>query len=199
MPCNHSPSPIVDPPFPGSNKCASQTYAALVAESFGRARHCQGLARAAHHAGDCAQVRKWMWSVRVLRLAAAEWRQRAQCVAPVFVCLLWCLGCAKAPSREFDVDFNVQPSPDGTSVAWSLKFTRANFDAMLKSTPGSGHDINVLVHQKVRALIAAGLESHELAECNPHEQVVAKLDDGIAFLGTCPIVGAHVVPAANGI
>jgi len=54
------------------------TYAAIVDETFDRARHCLGLARVAQQAGDCAQVRKWMWSVRVLRLAASEWRKKAQ-------------------------------------------------------------------------------------------------------------------------
>ena len=58
-------------------------YAAIVAETFDRARHCLGVARVAHQAGDCAQVRRWMWSVRVLRLAASEWRKKAQQLAPM--------------------------------------------------------------------------------------------------------------------
>ena len=35
------------------------TYAAIVDETFDRARHCLGLARVAQQVGDCAQVRKW--------------------------------------------------------------------------------------------------------------------------------------------
>jgi hypothetical protein len=70
-----------------------ETYAAIVAESFAHARHCLGLARSAKQAGDRAQVRKWVWSVRVLRMAAAEWRNRAQRMTPMLVCLIWLLGC----------------------------------------------------------------------------------------------------------
>jgi hypothetical protein len=36
--------------------------------------------------------------VRVLRIAAAEWRKRAQRVAPAAFCLLWLVGCATTPT-----------------------------------------------------------------------------------------------------
>ena len=60
-------------------------YAAIVAETLGRAQHCLRLARAARRAGNSAERRKWLWSVRVLWIAAAEWRKRAQRIAPVTV------------------------------------------------------------------------------------------------------------------
>lgn len=161
-------------------------YAAIVAETFVRARHCLNLARQAQQAEDCTEVRKWIWTVRALRMAAAEWRRRAQRIAPVLVCFLWTLAsCAKAPRSEVEVDFNVQPSRDGTAVIWTMTFSRAQYHAMLDST--SGADLNARVHSKVRALIRAGLESDHLVGCQPVEQVVAKLDDGFAFFGTCPV------------
>lgn len=78
-------------------------YAAIIEDTFARARHCLAKAREALHSGDCAEVRKWMWSVRVLRIAAAEWRKRAQSIAPVLICLVAAMtaGCThQAPVKE---------------------------------------------------------------------------------------------------
>jgi hypothetical protein len=169
------------------------TYAAIVAESFDRARHCLGLARVAQQAGDCAQVRKWMWSVRVLRLAASEWRKKAQQLAPMLVCLVWCLGCAKAPPppQEFTANFDVQPGPDGRSVVWSLHFTVPQYHAMLESTVNGGEGA------KIHELIAAGLRSNHIAGCSSSSQAATKLANGeIAFVGSCDL-GAHAVPAGG--
>lgn len=74
------------------------SYAAIVAESFEKARHCLSLARLAQESGDCAEVRRWIWCVRVLRMAAAEWRNRASRIAPALVCLLWLVGCVARPA-----------------------------------------------------------------------------------------------------
>jgi hypothetical protein len=170
-------------------------YAAIVADSFARARHCLSLARLAQQAGDCAEVRRWIWCVRVLRIAAGEWRKRAQRIAPVVVCLLLCLGCAKPAPREFTVDFDVQPSSDGGSVRWTLRFSRSEFHTMVDTAAKDDGNVNDQVHADVRALIRAGLESHHLVGCRPVEQVVAKLDDGFAFFGTCPV--AHAMPTGG--
>jgi hypothetical protein len=59
-----------------------------------RARGCLESAQVARQAGDHDRLRKMLWCVRVLRMAASEWRQRAQRVAPMLVCLLWLAGCA---------------------------------------------------------------------------------------------------------
>jgi hypothetical protein len=170
-------------------------YTAIVAESFASARHCLSLARAAQKAGDYAQVGKWMWSVRVLRMAAAEWRKRAQFVAPMFVCLLWCfVGCTKAPlrPREFSANFEVQPSADGGSVVWSLQFkTREQYHAFLDTTADGTE------RAKVRELIAAGFQLHHIVGCSAQEKAVTRLgDDGIAFIGSCPLA-ARAVPAGG--
>ena len=169
-------------------------YATIVDESFGRARHCLNLARAAQQAGDWNQVRKWMRCVRVLRMAATEWRKRAQGITPVLVCLCWCLGCAKAPStsQEFTANFEVQPSPDGSAVLWSLQFkTREQYHAFLATTADGTE------RTKIRELIAAGMQLHHIGGCNAHEQTVTKLgNDGVAFVGSCP-VDAHAVPAGG--
>jgi hypothetical protein len=171
-------------------------YAAIVAESFDSARHCLSLARAAHQAGNCAQVRKWLWSVRVLRMAAAEWRNRAQRITPVMLCIVWCLvGCAKAPTpppREFTVNFEVQPSRDGQGIVWSLQFkTREQYHAFLETTAEGAE------RAKVREMIAAGLQLHHIVGCSAQEQEVTKLgNDGIAFVGSCSM-GAHAVPAGG--
>ena len=173
-------------------------YAAIVEDTFDRAWHCLSLARAAQQAGDFAQVRKWMWSVRVLRMAAAEWRKRAQRMAPLFICLLWCLvGCAKGPQlprREFSANFEVQPSPDGSSIVWSLQFkTREQYHAFLDTT-ADGAD-----RADVRELIGAGMRLHHIVGCSTQETTVMKLgSDGIAFVGSCP-VAAHATPALGGI
>ena len=167
-------------------------YAAIVAESFDRARHCLGLARVAQQAGDCAQVRKWMWSVRVLRLAASEWRKKAQQLAPMLVCLVWCLGCAKAPRppREFTANFDVQPSQDGQSIIWTLHFTVPDYHAMLETTANGAE------RAKVRELVADGMRFHHITGCSAVEQAVTRLSDGeIAFMGSCS--SAHAVPAGG--
>jgi hypothetical protein len=173
-------------------------YAAIVEETFARARHCQDLVRAAQQAGNCAEVRNWMWSVRVLRIAAAEWRNRAHNIAPVLVCLVWCItsSCAKAPlpSRELSANFEVQPSPDGSRIVWSLQFKkREDYHRFIDSTPDGDE------RQSVRKLIAAGLQLHHIAGCSAHEQTVTKLgNDGIAFVGSCSL-GAHTTPAIGEI
>jgi hypothetical protein len=171
-------------------------YVAIVAESFGRARHCLSLARAAHQAGNCTEVHKWMWSVRVLRMAAAEWRKRATRITPVLVCFLWCVvGCAKvAPPREFTANFEVQPSPDGLAIVWSLQFkTREQYHAFLETTADGAE------RAKVRELIAAGMRLHHIFGCNAQEKAVTKLgNDGIAFVGSCEMNPAHATPATNG-
>jgi hypothetical protein len=171
-------------------------YATIVAESFDRARHCLSLARVAQQAGNCAEVRKWLRSVRVLRMAAAEWRNRAQRITPLILCALWCLvGCAKAPTpppREFTVNFEVQPSPDGSSIVWSLQFkTREQYHGFLDTT-ADGAD-----RAKIREMIAAGFQLHHIVGCSTHEKEVTKLgSDGVAFVGSCP-VAAHAVPAGG--
>ena len=76
------------------NRELKARYAAIVAETLGRARHCLSLARAARRAGNRAERRKQLLATRVLWMAAAEWRKRAQRIAPALVCLLWLAGCA---------------------------------------------------------------------------------------------------------
>jgi hypothetical protein len=173
-------------------------YAALVADSFGCARHFLALARAAQQAGNCAEVRKWMWSIRVLRLAAAEWRKRAQRLAPMLVCLLvWCItsGCTKAPlpSRDVTAIFEVQPSPDGQGIVWTLQFhSRAEYHAFLESTADGAE------RAKVRELIAAGMQLHHIVGCSAQEKAVTKLgNDGVAFVGSCESNHAHATPAGG--
>ena len=171
-------------------------YAAIVAELFDRARHCLSLARVAQQAGSCAEVRKWLRSVRVLRMAAAEWRNRAQGMTPVLVCLLCCLvGCAKAPTapREFKANFEVQPTPDGSSIVWSLQFkTREQYHAFLETTADGAERV------KIRELIAAGMQLHHIVGCSAQEKVVTKLGaDGIAFVGSCAANPAHATPAGG--
>jgi hypothetical protein len=161
-------------------------YAAIVEDTFARARHCLNLARAAQQAGDCAEVRKWMW------------RNRAQSIAMVLVCLASLLhGCGKTPARvipsqEFTANFEVQPSQDGQSIVWSLQFkTREQYHAFLETT-ADGAD-----RAKVRELIAAGMRLHHIVGCSAHEDIATKLgDDGIAFVGSCSL-GAHAAPAGG--
>lgn len=171
-------------------------FHARVRDSFAIAHRCLTYARIARQRGDQASLRKWLLSTRVLRTAAAKWRRRAQRIAPLVVCFFWCLvGCAKSPAREVTVDFNVQPSRDGTAVMWTMTFNRTQYHAMLDST--SGADLNTRVHSKVRALIRAGLESHQLSDCHATEQFVAKLSDGgIAFIGSCT-VAAPATPSGG--
>jgi hypothetical protein len=100
---------------------------------------------------------------------------------------------------SFSADFNVHPSPDGGSIVWALRISREQFDAMVNSTTDRAERVglNALVHEKIRALIAAGLQSHSLFGCRAEERAVAELKDGaIAFLGSCPIA-ARAAPAGG--
>ena len=102
-------------------------------------------------------------------------------------------GCSDASKHKaFDVDFDVQPSRDGTAVLWSLHFSREDFQALLDSTP-SGADPDALdasVHERIRKLIAVGLESHALQGCSSTKWTLAKLQGGaVAFLGWCSVNG----------
>ena len=79
------------------NRELKARYAAIVAETLGRAQHCLHLARAARRAGNRAERLEQLSAGRVLWMAAAEWRKRAQRIAPVLMCLLWLAGCATPP------------------------------------------------------------------------------------------------------
>jgi hypothetical protein len=111
------------------------------------------------------------------------------------VCL-WCLvGCAKVSTpapREYTVNFEVQPSPDGQSIVWSLQFkTREQYHTFLETTAEGAE------RAKVREMIAAGLQLHHIVGCSAHEKEVTKLgNDGVAFIGSCP-VAAHATPAGG--
>jgi hypothetical protein len=178
---------------------AHQTLRAIlrsrVRESFTRAHRCLTYARIARECGDRDKVQEWLESVLVFRTAAARWRKRAEKLAPVLMCLLWCLvGCAKAPlpPREFTANFEVQPSGDGSAIVWSLQFkTREQYHAFLETT-AEGAD-----RAKIRELIAAGMKLHHIVGCSAQETAVKKLgNDGIAFIGSCP-GAAHAVLAGG--
>jgi hypothetical protein len=64
-----------------------------------------------------------LWCVRVLCMAASEWRQRAQRVAPMLVCLLWLAGCATQ-----------HPGPPGT-----LTIPSNIVRAICEHIPARGH------------------------------------------------------------
>jgi hypothetical protein len=176
-----------------------EIFRSRVGQSFAKARDCLGYARVARIQGAAEEATKWMQYVRVLRLAAALWRQRAQHIAPVLLCFLWCLaGCGKSSMRDVSCDFDVQPAPDGRGVLWTLKFSREEYDALLDSVP-ENVDINSQVHSKVRELIAAGLQTNGLVGCRAEAKNIAKLVDGsFVFLGSCGDVSAHSI-AAGGI
>lgn len=173
-----------------------EIFHSRVHTSFVRARICLRCARVAHRRGDTGEFQKWLSAARVLRSAAAGWRKRAQRISPVLICLLGFLnGCAKvAPPapREVTANFEVQPSPDGSAIVWSLQFkTREAYHAVLETT-AAGAD-----RAKIREMIAAGLKLHHIAGCSAQEKAVTKLgSDGIAFIGSCPVV-AHAVPAGG--
>lgn len=173
-----------------------RTYRARVPGSFANARDCLTFARMARRDGDSVGFREWIWCARVLRMAAAKWRRRAQSIAPVLVCLVLFLhGCGKGPAPpqwEVTANFEVQPSPDGSAIVWSLQFkTRAAYHAMLETTADGAE------RAKIRELIAAGMQLHHIVGCNAHEEAVTKLgNDGIAFMGSCP-AAAHAVPAGG--
>ena len=57
-------------------------FATRARESFASARRCLAAARMARRGGDPLRARKWLWCVKVLRVAAAGWRDRAQGIAP---------------------------------------------------------------------------------------------------------------------
>lgn len=102
-------------------------------------------------------------------------------------------GCTDASRHpSFNVDFDTQPTQDGTAVIWSLHFSRADFQALLDSTPG-GNDSDALdaaVHEKIRKLIAVGLESRDLRGCSASKWTIMKLQGGaVAFLGWCTVGG----------
>ena len=174
-------------------------YRARVPDRFASARDCLTYARMARRDGDSVRLRQWICCARVLRMAAAKWRQRAQSIAPVLLCLALLLhGCAKAPVhdapvREFTTNFEVQPATDGQSIVWSLQFkSRKQYHAFLETT-ADGAD-----RAKIRELIAAGLHLHHIVGCSPQERVVTKLgDDGVAFIGSCAMNPAQATPAGG--
>lgn len=53
-----------------------------VRDSFTRARACLRRARQARQEGDMGRLRKLVVCTRILRAAAAGWRERAQGIAP---------------------------------------------------------------------------------------------------------------------
>jgi len=57
-------------------------FSARVHHSYARARICLARARLERLQGVTDELRKWVWCARVLRMAAASWRQRARSVAP---------------------------------------------------------------------------------------------------------------------
>ncbi len=174
-------------------------FRARVPDSFEHARYCLTLARAAHQAGDLAELRKWMWCVKAFRVAAAGWRKRAEKLTPVLLCFALLLhGCAKAPAhdapdRAFTSTFVVKAAPDGSGVIWSLQFkTREQYHAFIETT-ADGAD-----RTAVRELIAAGMRLHHIVGCSPQEKTVTKLGEyGIAFVGSCEMNPAHATPAGG--
>jgi hypothetical protein len=97
-----------------------------------------------------------------------------------------------APSREFTVNFEVQPSSDGSSIVWSLQFkTREQYHAFLETTAEGAE------RAKIREMIAASLQLHHIVGCSAQEKAVTRLGyDGIAFIGSCPLA-ARAVPAGG--
>lgn len=162
------------------------------------ARNCLAEARTARRLG--LSDREWLRALYFSRMALSQWRKRAERLAPMLVCVVWCItsGCAKAPaldvpSREVTTNFEVQPSPDGRSIVWSLQFkSRAEYHAFLETTADGAE------RAKIRELIAAGLKLHHIVGCRALEKEVTKLgDDGVAFIGSCESNPAHAVLAAG--
>jgi hypothetical protein len=176
-----------------------QIFAARVRSSFTTARICVAYARTARNEGATEELHAWMGRIRALRVAAKNWRRRAQSIAPVIVCLVCFLhGCAKAPgqdvpSRGFTSTFVVKASPDGSGIIWSLQFkSRQQYHAFLDTT-AEGAD-----RSAVRELIEAGMRLHNIVGCSAHEDTVTKLgDDGVAFVGSCVTNLAHATPAGG--
>lgn len=163
-------------------------FLSRVPDRFARARSCLACARIARQDGDSAAIVMWLRNVQVLRTAAARWRRRAEKLAPVLICLVWCItsGCAKEPAyepprRQFAFNFEVRPLPHSQGMEWVLQFkTRDDYHAFLENTP-DGAD-----RAEVRKLIAAGLQRHHIVGCSTQEKAVEKLgNDGIAFVGSC--------------
>lgn len=186
---------------PEARQALREIFQAKVPDRFAGARDCLTYARMARRDGDSVGLRKWSWCARVLRMAAAKWRQRARSVAPVLFCLALPLhGCTKAPAhdapdRAFTSTFVVKPSPDGSGVIWSLQFkTREQYHSFIETT-ADGAD-----RAAVRELIAAGMQLHHIIGCSPQEKAVTKLgDDGIAFVGSCSTLNSAHATAAGGI
>lgn len=96
------------------------------------------------------------------------------------LCLL--VACAKAPppSQDFVANFEVQPSPVGKGVIWSLQFKSfQQYHNFIEGTPNGAE------RAKVREFIADGLRLHHLAGCSATEKVIQKRGNGIAFVGSC--------------
>jgi hypothetical protein len=175
-----------------------ESYAACIRWAFVRAKVCIKCARAARRRGDSTEFERWVAAAKLLRGRAAEFRAQARNVPAVLLCIVWCLvGCAKvstpnAPSREFTVNFEVQPSSDGSSIVWSLQFkTREQYHAFLETTAEGAE------RAKIREMIAASLQLHHIVGCSAQEKAVTRLgDDGIAFIGSCPLA-ARAVPAGG--
>jgi hypothetical protein len=79
-------------------------YRARVPDRFSNARHCLTYARMARRDGDSVGFKEWIWCARVLRMAAARWRKRAEKLAPMLVCLVGFLHgcCAYQPVKVTD-------------------------------------------------------------------------------------------------
>jgi hypothetical protein len=111
-------------------------------------------------------------------------------IAYILACTL-VVGCGKPHSRDFTADFEVRPSPDRQNVTWSLKFTRDDFNNLTASMPDDLADqsrIDAAVHEKVREMIRAGLESNQLTGCPTHQSLVVKIKGGgLSFYGSCPV------------
>ena len=98
-------------------------YRARVRDSFIRARSCVQSARQARWEGDIGRLRKLLKCARILRAAAAGWRERALSVVPMLLaCLLLSLvGCTRQSDETMTLSLTADR--DGT-VTWSLKMPR---------------------------------------------------------------------------
>jgi len=101
--------------------------------------------------------------------------------------------CARRALREFTANFEVQPSPDGQGIVWTLQFrSRAEYHKFLDTTADGAE------RAKVREMIAAGLQLHHLPGCSAQEKAVKRLgNDGIAFIGSCESNHAHATLAGG--
>lgn len=182
-----------------ANQELQSIFRSRVHVSFVRARICLRCARLAHGRRDTAEFQEWLHAARILRRAAAGWRKRLQGALPMLIGLMGLLnGCMKAPARdgpsqEVTANFEVQPSPDGRNIVWSLQFkSRAQYHALIESTVDGGE------RAKVRELIAAGMRLHHIVGCSVQEKTVTKLgSEGIAFVGSCGSNQAHATLAGG--